>query len=288
MLILGRRANQSIVFPNCGITVRILDVNGRVAKVGIDAPRNIPVMRGELATAVSAESPLGTDRQTLPSGNKQYDAPESTEGLLQLSQRLADIQASLHVFQQFRAAGDERKADEVLAEMLEGIARLDKDVLDDAEHRFRTCHGVTREIVSESRATYGCESKDGLSEVQILIIDSQNNPKGFVPSAGTFHGCQISTVNSPLAAHLAIQGSEPYDYIVCNCDPESEHNSDLVKAIRSNSYYDHTRIFVTCDSNGTLDQIKNASQRRIDGWLNRPLVSEDLWNHIVESNSIEF
>ena len=46
MLILGRRENQSIVFPNCGITVRILDVNGRVAKVGIEAPRSVEIMRG--------------------------------------------------------------------------------------------------------------------------------------------------------------------------------------------------------------------------------------------------
>jgi sRNA-binding carbon storage regulator CsrA len=41
MLILGRRAEQSIVFPSCGIVVRMLSINGRVAKVGIEAPENI-------------------------------------------------------------------------------------------------------------------------------------------------------------------------------------------------------------------------------------------------------
>lgn len=49
MLILGRRAEQSIVFPSCGIVVRMLSINGRVAKVGIEAPENIEILRGEVA-----------------------------------------------------------------------------------------------------------------------------------------------------------------------------------------------------------------------------------------------
>lgn len=50
MLILGRRAEQAIVFPSCGIVIRMLSINGRVAKVGIEAPENIAILRGEVAS----------------------------------------------------------------------------------------------------------------------------------------------------------------------------------------------------------------------------------------------
>jgi carbon storage regulator CsrA len=56
MLILGRRAEQSIVFPSCGIVVRMLSINGRVAKVGIEAPETIEILRGEVATQSYADN----------------------------------------------------------------------------------------------------------------------------------------------------------------------------------------------------------------------------------------
>lgn len=56
MLILGRRAEQSIVFPSCGIVVRMLSINGRVAKVGIEAPENIEILRGEVTPQSYADN----------------------------------------------------------------------------------------------------------------------------------------------------------------------------------------------------------------------------------------
>ncbi len=51
MLVLSRGAQQSIVFPTCGITLTSFGISGSRIKIGIEAPHEIAVFRGELAEA---------------------------------------------------------------------------------------------------------------------------------------------------------------------------------------------------------------------------------------------
>ena len=150
MLILGRRENQSIVFPNCGITVRILDVNGRVAKVGIEAPRSVEIMRGELAATSTTSGPVAVHPSSNSHTYEQACAPESESALLQFEQRLADIKSSLHIFQQLRAAGDEAKADTILSTLLNDLAHLDKDCLDSHVEQPESRKRIASELVDLS------------------------------------------------------------------------------------------------------------------------------------------
>ena len=48
MLVLTRKLGQEIVFPDLGITVRIVDITRGQVRVGVDAPREIQVLRAEL------------------------------------------------------------------------------------------------------------------------------------------------------------------------------------------------------------------------------------------------
>ena len=49
MLVLSRGRNDKVVFPTLGITVEILRLAGTKVRLGIDAPRDIPVLREEIA-----------------------------------------------------------------------------------------------------------------------------------------------------------------------------------------------------------------------------------------------
>lgn len=55
MLVITRRRGEQIVFPSLGITVSVVHVRGRTARLGIDAPREIPILRGEVAEQVLGE-----------------------------------------------------------------------------------------------------------------------------------------------------------------------------------------------------------------------------------------
>jgi carbon storage regulator len=49
MLVLSRKAGEDIVIPMCGLTVTVLGIQGRRVRLGISAPAQINVVRGELA-----------------------------------------------------------------------------------------------------------------------------------------------------------------------------------------------------------------------------------------------
>lgn len=49
MLVLSRRQNEKVLFANLGIAVQVLHINGSRVRLGIEAPRNVHVLRDELA-----------------------------------------------------------------------------------------------------------------------------------------------------------------------------------------------------------------------------------------------
>ena len=48
MLVLSRRTNDTICFPELDIKIEIFQVKGSTVRVGVDAPIEIKVLRGEL------------------------------------------------------------------------------------------------------------------------------------------------------------------------------------------------------------------------------------------------
>ena len=59
MLVLSRKPNQSIVIDG-QITVTLMEIRGNRVQLGIEAPREIPVMRTELTLAMEDGVPALT------------------------------------------------------------------------------------------------------------------------------------------------------------------------------------------------------------------------------------
>lgn len=61
MLVLSRKKNESIVIDG-GITITVVEVRGDKVRLGIEAPREIPVMRAELVKDADV-APVAPDNQ---------------------------------------------------------------------------------------------------------------------------------------------------------------------------------------------------------------------------------
>ena len=118
MLVLSRRPDQKIVFPSIGVSIKLLKVRGSIAKIGIDAPRDLKILRDE----VSAE-------QADLARSESLKTP-ATVSNHQLRNQLNSAKLGIHLAQRQMEQGDEvgaaqtmemvvdhfRKADTIMAE----------------------------------------------------------------------------------------------------------------------------------------------------------------------------
>ena len=66
MLVLTRRTGET-VHISTDITITVLEVNGNKIRIGVDAPRQVPILRGELGRpeASPAGRPPGREKEIL-------------------------------------------------------------------------------------------------------------------------------------------------------------------------------------------------------------------------------
>lgn len=63
MLVLSRRPNESIVI-NDKIVITVIEIRGDKVRLGIEAPRDVPVHRSEVYSAIQRAESEASDVQT--------------------------------------------------------------------------------------------------------------------------------------------------------------------------------------------------------------------------------
>jgi len=54
MLVLSRRTDETISLPDLGITIKLVKVKGKTVSIGVDAPEQVRILRGELVEAATS------------------------------------------------------------------------------------------------------------------------------------------------------------------------------------------------------------------------------------------
>ncbi|MAT14127.1 MAG: hypothetical protein CMJ46_02525 [Planctomyces sp.] len=149
MLVLSRRLNEKVLFPNLGISIEILKVNKDRVRLGIEAPESIQVLRSEIAPPPS-EQP-------------------SPRSVLDMSQLLADFRKQLkQMVDRLYELHDnllERDADQEAEALVYGVF-IELKTMDDMVARFIEM-GLGSPVIAQPKRR-ALIVEDNLNEARLL------------------------------------------------------------------------------------------------------------------------
>jgi CheY-like chemotaxis protein/sRNA-binding carbon storage regulator CsrA len=176
VLVVSRRPDEEIVFPNLGIRIKVLRNDGSRTRLGIEAPTTVQVLRGELVGARTS----GGDAGTLSH---------------EFRNTLNAVKLAITMFERQTAAGDIDGGHQTFLRMLERLRRAEGSVPtpslthsndssgtrvlvveDDANERELLAGLLRMEGCDVLTAPDGLDALDGLSkgaDPEVVLLDMQ-------------------------------------------------------------------------------------------------------------------
>jgi carbon storage regulator CsrA len=243
MLVLSRRSSEELLFPDLGMSIKVLDVGKRLVKLGIAAPASISVLRAEVARRCDQQA---DDIQ-----------PSERHRLRNLVNALS---LRIHVIQKHLDLGDFAQAATVWESLLSAL------------------HTAEGDMVEGSLETAALRSED----LRILIVDDNANERQLLAGLLRLNGLHADTVSDGDEA-LAHLSSKPLPHcMLLDINMPRVDGNRVIRSVRSDDRYQDIRVFgVTGEGPQTNDDMPEGL-RGFDGWFQKPLEPGELLKAISE------
>lgn len=258
MLVLSRREGETLVFPELDVVLEVLAIKGSAARIGIQAPCKIKVLRGELARSREKLAAMIDGRVEDPSGKLMHRVRNwlHSAGLrLQLIRRYLET------------------------DRLEEAADLIQAVVDD----FR----CIEEADSSMAETHHCPELEfgpipacgkGVSHRALLVEDNANERQllaGFLRTTGF----QVQTASDGAAALDYLRSSQPPDLVLLDMAMPVCDGPTLLRTIRAERSFDDMKVFAVSGSSPTVFDV-TIGPEGVDRWFRKPVDPQELVREI--------
>ncbi len=240
MLVLSRGPEDKIVFPNLGITVEILRVSGSRVRVGVDAPKDVRVLRHELADSLSAELQAADAAHA-----EQLDSHHHRNQLNRASVAMELAAKQLNAGLQDRALTTLRKA---VAE----FDRLDAGLAGPAE--------PTASDSAKPRA---------------LLVDDDANEAELLAGYLEMSGFDVDTACDGLQAMVHLGRTHRPDVVLLDMHMPRMDGPQTVRSIREAEDLDGLRIFAVTGARAD-EMAVTIGPEGVDGWFRKPIKPQEL------------
>lgn len=237
MLVLSRRAEQQLVFPNLGITVKVLQVKGRLVKIGVEAPRDVKVLRPEARSDEESQQPE-QDREFTHKLRNQLN-------LLQL--KIQSLQRNLE-------AGKDIDAETALRSLMDETNSLDHQL---------SPSGVPALADVSGRAT------------RLLVVEDCDNERRLMAYLLATHGFDVDVARDGSEALYQLRNSVRRPHVVLMdmqmplCD-----GLETLQQIREDEQLKSLKVFAVTGQSRTPEY--EPMGHGWDGWFQKPLDVEAL------------
>jgi len=237
MLVITRRSSDRISFPQIGVTVHFIRVQGGSAKVGIDAPRDIVIVRDELAEDPEAATLLRQQWLRLPKEVRH-----------EIRNELHAVSVGIHLYREQLKAGVNDEAAETFALVQDSIRRIDEnDVLN-------------RPDANKPQSLPGT----------VLVVEDQENEREMLAGLLRLQGYAVVAVRNGTEALDYLGQHEDPTVVLVDMGMPSCNGGDMVRQLRADGRHGETRVFAISGSTPEENDLEIGAGG-VDRWFRKPL-----------------
>ena len=237
MLVLSRKSQQSIDFPTLGISVQILKVAGHTVRIGIDAPREVPVLRNE-AQAFEETFERAAKLQAEQEGDRAVR--HAIRG------RLHNAALSLHLAEEQLKRGLTERAEDVIQNALEQLSLIEVDLAPPAP-----------------------TEKEARQKIRTLLVEDNAHESALLESYLRLNGLDVANANDGLEALEYLKRHELPDAMLLDMRMPRCDGPTTVAAIRANPSYGRMKIFAVSGATQTEANLP-VGPKGVDAWFAKP------------------
>ena len=261
MLVLSRRESEKILFPTLGISVEVLNIQGRKTKLGIDAPANIPVLRHECAVK---NGKLGK--------GFAGKGMEFTSDLIESNQKLSELFHVIHKRLDSAAS--------TLNELHQSV-EVDHDVDQASQQIMANLFKELRSLESEANKVLEGTGISVNDPAQALLVEDGECERKLLGGYLELSGFEVIT---------AEDGQDALDYLSLHSLPDvvlldmmmpRVNGPAFVQEVRSNPDLDGLNIFAISGSS-RAEVEKSFGTTAVDRWFSKPVSPKELVSEIAQ------
>lgn len=255
MLVLSRRPAQTILFPALGVRLEVLRVNGSVVKIGIEAPDEISVMRGELQGS-------STSRGLSPDSSSPVSRlnPEQEH---RRRNRLNKAFLAAHAAQLQVSTGNVEAAEASLSRLIESLEQLGAD-----------------DRTPVQQAPSPTPAAETVAKLRALIVDDDANERELLAGILSMSGFDCDVAPDGMAALEYLESHAAPDFVLLDiCMPRCDGTQTL-QEIRKNERFANLNVIVI-SGKSSADAGIEVGSRGVNAWLSKPLNPRTLWDTMI-------
>ena len=252
MLVLSRKKNQQVLFPNLGIEVEILRIAGSSVSVGIKAPASVQVLRGELKTTANSVD------------SSKDSVPNHRDLIHKLRNQLNQAQLTVALAQKQLQMGMPESAEQTLIDMLQRLSDIDQEMTSSAA-------GVPAKTLDST-------AQNSDNRRHALLVEDDPNERALLAGYLRLCGYRTSEAADGVAAMRMLE-SEPVDLIVLDIRMPRMNGFETVRAIRQRASLNRTPVVIVSGEDRN-ESIITGDTRGVSEWFAKPLNPDRLVEHL--------